>query len=335
METIKAGRPVIEFVKLCYRANRSPLLEGRHGLGKTELLEQAAAEMGIDLIVRDLSLMEPPDLVGIPRINGKTTKYLPPDFLPTGGKGILCFEELNRAEKYMRAPCLQLLTARTLNDYRLPAGWLPAAVINPAEGELVYEVFDLDPALLSRFVRAALVPDQAEWLEWARRNRIHAAVRDYVAQDPSVFEHEQSNPRAWKYVSDVVTAHEAMTSDTPSLRAAVVGLVGDKRGAAFLRTLTHGDRPLEVDDLLADYVEHYQAMVRGWIKAGKLDLLKTTLLCLKKYLQPKRDFDAVKAARKKWANLAKFLYDLPGDMVEDMKNSFDERGYDFPRRPRK
>ena len=153
METIKAGRPVVDFIKLCYKANRSPLLEGKHGLGKSELLEQAAAEMGIDFIVRDLSLMEPPDLVGIPRMNGKTTKYLPPDFLPTGGKGILCFEELNRAEKYMIAPCLQLLTARMLNDYCLPAGWLPAAAINPAEDE-GYDVHDLDLAMLSRFVRA-------------------------------------------------------------------------------------------------------------------------------------------------------------------------------------
>jgi hypothetical protein len=125
------------------------------------------------------------------------------------------------------------------------------------------------------------------------------------------------------------------TSDAASLRSAVVGLVGDKRGAAFLRTLTHSDRPLKTDDLLAAYVTQYQSVVRGWIKAGKLDLLKTTLLSLKKYLQPKRDFEAVKAAKRKWANLAKFLYDLPGDMLEDMQSYFDERGYNFPRRPRK
>lgn len=335
METIKAGQPVIELMTLCYKANRSTLFEGPHGVGKSELLKQAADVLGIDFIVRDLSLMEPPDLVGIPRMNGKTTKYLPPEFLPTRGKGILCFEELNRAEKYMRAPCLQLLTERTLNDYCLPDGWLPVAAINPAEGELIYEVTDLDPALLSRFVRVALIPDQVEWLEWARRNGIHTAVMDYVAQDPSVFDHPDSNPRAWKYVSDVVTTHETMSSDTASLRAAVAGLVGDQRAGAFLRSLTHSDRPIKTDDLLAAYTTQYQLVVRGWIKAGKLDLVKTTLLSLRKYLQPKRDYEEVKAASRKWANLARFLYDLPGDMLEEAKSFFDERGYSLPRRPRK
>ena len=102
-----------------------------------------------------------------------------------------------------------------------------------------------------------------------------------------------------------------------------------------MRTLTHSDRPLKTGDLLAEYVAQYQSIVRGWIKAGKLDLLKTTLLSLKKYLQPKRDFEAIKAAKRKWANLTKFLYDLPGDLREDMKDYFDEKGYVFPARPRK
>jgi MoxR-like ATPase len=98
-----------------------------HGVGKSELIETAAEEIGIKAIVRDLSLMEPPDLVGLPRAAGKTTVFLPPKFLPTRGKGFLVFEELNRCEPYMRAPCLQLLTARKLNDYDLPEGWLAGA----------------------------------------------------------------------------------------------------------------------------------------------------------------------------------------------------------------
>ena len=104
METAKAGRPAIEMIKLCYAANRPLMFIGLHGIGKSDLLEQAAAEMGIKFISRDLSLMEPPDLIGLPKMNGKTTKYLPPAFLPTSGKGLLAFEELNRCEKYMRAP---------------------------------------------------------------------------------------------------------------------------------------------------------------------------------------------------------------------------------------
>src|SRR5262249_34400983 len=109
MKTIKAGRQLLDFIRLCYAAKRPPLLIGRHGVGKSQILEQAASQMGIDFVCRDLSLMEPPDLVGMPRLDGNVTRYLPPAFLPTKGKGLLVFEELNRCAAYMRAPCLQLL----------------------------------------------------------------------------------------------------------------------------------------------------------------------------------------------------------------------------------
>jgi MoxR-like ATPase len=181
MEKIEAGRRLIEVLKLCYRANRPPLLSGRHGVGKSVLLEQAAKQLGINFICRDLSLMEAPDLVGLPKIAGHVTTYAPPAFLPTGGRGLLVFEEINRAPAYMRAPCLQLLTARTLNDYTLPQGWLPAAAINPAADG--YECDDLDEALLSRFVQLDVVPDRDEWLAWAETAGIHPAVIAYVRSD--------------------------------------------------------------------------------------------------------------------------------------------------------
>jgi MoxR-like ATPase len=155
MTTIKIGKPLIDLLKLCYMGNRPVLLSGRHGIGKSESLEAAAAEMTISCISRDLSLMEPPDLIGMPRVAKDVTRYSPPAFLPTTGKGILVFEELNRCPSYMRAPCLQLLTARQLNDYTLPPGWLPVAAINPPETD--YEVSELDPALLSRFVQINVV----------------------------------------------------------------------------------------------------------------------------------------------------------------------------------
>src|SRR5262249_49111750 len=109
MVKVKVGKPLIELIKLCYRSRRPPLLEGPHGIGKSESLEEAARDLRVRFISRDLSLMEPPDLVGLPRADGKVTQFLPPSFLPNDGEGILVFEELNRCPSYMRAPCLQLL----------------------------------------------------------------------------------------------------------------------------------------------------------------------------------------------------------------------------------
>src|SRR5260370_27159820 len=221
MNVIKAGRPLIEIVKLCYHAKLPLLVIGSHGIGKSGLFETAANELEIKHICRDLSLMEPTDLVGLPKLEDGVTRFFPSSFLPTGGEGLLVFEELNRCEKYMRAPCLQLLTSRTLNDYILPPGWLPVAAINPAsEG---YEVEELDQALLSRFVQVGVVSDRQEWLNWARSNGIDPGVLSYVEADEGVFGDPESNPRAWVYVSKVLQASRTHQHSPESLHVAIAG----------------------------------------------------------------------------------------------------------------
>ena len=238
MKTLKAGQPLVDFIRLCYAARRPPLLVGRHGVGKSEILAQAAEELGVEYVCRDLSLMEPPDLVGLPRLEGGVTRFFPPGFLPRDGEGLLVFEELNRCQSYMRAPCLQLLTARTLNDYRLPDGWLPAAAVNPPDGD--YDVTELDPALLSRFVVVGVEADPREWMVWAEGRGLHPDVLGYVRSDPRIF--DDTNPRAWAGVSDLLRAAAEDGVGREALEAAVAGLVGDGRAVAFRDFRKHGGR---------------------------------------------------------------------------------------------
>jgi MoxR-like ATPase len=339
MITIKAGRPLIDLVKLCHAADVPLMIEGRHGVGKSALLERAADELGIDFICRDLSLMEPADLLGLPVLDGAVMRYAVPSFLPTGGKGLIVFEEVNRCPCYMRAPCLQLLTARTLNDYQLPRGWVPCAAVNPADDR--YEVADLDPALLSRFVRATVVPDREEWLGWARDGGIHSDVIAYVEGDPSIFavpegdlgsttgvDAPTSNPRAWTYVSRLLEAAARTGASREILRVAISGLVGAARAGAFLKTLRDDARALSANMAL-DYTR-WRAKFQGWIDAGRLDLVNASLLNLMKHLQVRRNFDAVRADHSRWKNLGMFLAGLPGDLREDAEKFFEERGYDKP-----
>jgi len=325
MVTTNAGKPLRNVIKLCYLANCPPLVQGPHGVGKSEMFAQAAREMGIQIICRDLSLMEPPDLVGMPSTRESRTIYYPPAFLPRDGKGILLFEELNRCPSYMRAPCLQLLTARSLNDYELPKGWLPAAAINPPGDD--YDVADLDPALLSRFVQVAVRADREEWLAWASENDVDALVIEYIRSDTEVFTEPSSNPRAWKYVSDLLRAPQA--EHNQALRTAISGLVGETRAAAFLAYMANRIRPLTPKEILNGY-PHHRARVREWIAAGRLDLIRGSLLELFKQLQTKRDFATVQRTRKAWSNLGNFLKDLPGDIQEEGTEFFVERGYQLP-----
>jgi hypothetical protein len=323
---VKAGRPLIDMVELCYTAGLPLMLVGRHGIGKSELLKQAAGEMDRGYIVRDLSLMEPTDLVGLPRAEGEATHYLPPAFLPRTGSGLLVFEELNRCPGYMRAPCLQLLTQRTLNDYTLPPGWLPMAAINPPESG--YDAEELYPALLSRFVRVAVEPDHEEWLAWARNSGIHTSVITYVREDPTLFDGPENNPRAWAGVSKAMWASERIADSRKTLHAVIAGLVGLSRATAFLSSLDGRDRPLTADALLA--YDGHRDRVRGWIAGGRLDLVSGSLLALQKRLQAKGNYEEARDNPSAWGGLARLLGDLPGDLREELQAFFDERGYALP-----
>jgi hypothetical protein len=320
---VKAGQEIIDTISLAYKADRPVLLEGAHGIGKSELILQAADKLGIDCIVRDLSLLEPPDLIGLPFREKGRTVYAPPMFLPTGGKGILVFEELNRSEKYMMSPCLQLLTARCLNDYKLPGGWLPIAAINPAsEG---YDVRPLDPALLSRFARLQVAPDVRGWLLWAKSHGIHESVRRYVELVPDIF--ASTNPRAWEYVSDFVIANGGTgASGRRVLLALIAGVVDETHAKAFIKECTGiDDAPVSVDAVLRKY-RSVQRKVQSWAKAKRTDQLASIAHAVQVALQGSDLCDEISRSARMQKNLQDFVKDLPGDFGKKVQRAAKQGG---------
>lgn len=332
MKAIKAGRPLIELVKLCYQSDLPLLLIGKHGVGKSELLELAAKELKVDYICRDLSLMEPPDLIGLPEKNLNTTRYLPPNFLPTKGRGILTFEELNRCPSYMRAPCLQLLTARALNDYTLPAGWLPVAAINPPEEG--YEVQELDPALLSRFVKVLVIADRKEWLGWAGKKGIQESILAYIEFDSKIF--QDTSPRDWTMASTLLlTAQEEKTPQN-IVDLALAGIVGRERYSAFKAFLKGGPPLPSAKQLLSDYPEKYKKQVKSLLDSQQIDSLEQLCYSLKVFLQNPDAYDefimtdSLSKGRDIWLNLGAFLADIPPDLCGDVLDFLQKHDYAWP-----
>jgi MoxR-like ATPase len=56
------------------------LLRGRHGIGKSQVVYQIAAERNLPVVERRASQMSEGDLVGLPVISGDTTSWNPPDW---------------------------------------------------------------------------------------------------------------------------------------------------------------------------------------------------------------------------------------------------------------
>lgn len=197
---VPMGDAVVKVLDLAYRARRPLLLEGTTGIGKSQIVSEFARSRGLDLIILDLSLLEPPDLIGLPVVRDGLTHYAAPAELPRSGRGILMLEELNRAEIPVMQPALQLLSARQLHSYSLPEGWNCVAAINPENSD--YQVHRLDPALRSRFLQLSVYPERESWLPWARRGLVHPLVIKLVESHPDAF--DDASPRSWTYASDLL-----------------------------------------------------------------------------------------------------------------------------------
>ena len=133
----------------------------------------------------------------------------------------------------------------------------------------------MDEALGSRFLRVRVVPEITEWLRWSEGYDIHPSVRDFVGANQGIFADPEANPRAWTYVSQVVTAWESIPleeQDHPTLDVAVAGFVGDKWGTAYSQVYYSQRVPLNPEEILKNYPARRET-VRHWLDRGQLDII--------------------------------------------------------------
>jgi len=329
---VPIGPAVTELLALAYRSNVPALLIGAHGLGKSEITAAAAAALKIKCISRDLSLMEPPDLVGLPKIEGGATTFLPPEFLPRepGDGGFLLIEEINRAPRYMQACCLELLTSRRLNSYVLPENWLPVACINPkSEG---YHVDLLDAALMSRFMKIEVCAAVEPWAAWARANGIHPKIIEYVEGVPHALDESQggSNPRSWTYASRALLATDAefLERSPNTIVTALSGLIGPVHTTSLVRLILGTELALKPADVLHHWPASRSTMKR-WKQQGRLDLLAASMRAILQWVRPEGVADELRGDVRRRGHVRAFMAMLPGDLAEQARGVLLELGYSF------
>lgn len=181
------------------------LLSGNHGIGKSQVVAQAAGNLGIPCIDFRLSQNEVGDLKGMPfNINGRTV-FAPPEFFPLreadavqlkdmlglaedislgryGDRGILFLDEINRANREVQQAAFELVLDRRLNLRSLPDGWRVVAAINGDDD--IYTVNAMEPAFLSRFFLIDFSPTVDEWLNWSGKAGVHDSIRQFIRKFP-------------------------------------------------------------------------------------------------------------------------------------------------------
>ena len=212
---------------------RPVLLMGPPGIGKTQIMEQIAAETGVGLVAYTITHHTRQSAVGLPFIEKRTyggqefsvTEYTMSEILSsvyqmmerTGiREGILFLDEINCVSETLAPMMLQFLQCKTFGNQKLPEGWLIVAAGNPPEYNK--SVRDFDVVTLDRVKRIDVEEDFAVWKEYARARGLHGAVISYLdirkenfyRIETTVDGLQFATARGWEDLSEMIYAYEKL-----------------------------------------------------------------------------------------------------------------------------
>jgi hypothetical protein len=190
---------------------------GPPGIGKSSLVQQFAAQVGLPCISLLGSQLAPEDLIGVPQIVDGTSRFCPPSMIARTQPYCLFLDELNACSHEVQKAFYSLIHERRVGEYTLPEGSIVIGAGNRAQDSAI--VKPMSSALLNRMVHVHLKVSHRDWLEWAGEQGIHHLVLEYIKLRPDHLwsqppKHEEpfSTPRAWHMLSDALHGYgEALT----------------------------------------------------------------------------------------------------------------------------
>jgi hypothetical protein len=227
-----------------FEVKRPLFLWGPPGIGKSELVEGIARDLGGLMIDLRLGQMEPTDIRGIPFYNKDTGKmdWAPPVDLPDAETAaqypvvVLFLDELNSAAPSVQSAAYQLILNRRVGKYVLPDNVVMVAAGNRESDKGV--TYRMPTPLANRFVHQEMKVDFASWQEWAVQNKIHKDVVGYLSfakQDLYDFDSKSASrafatPRSWSFVSQLLDDNV----DDETLTNLIAGTIGEGLAVKFM-----------------------------------------------------------------------------------------------------
>ena len=235
--TLSQARDLIR----CLSHEQSVLLLSPPGVGKSDVVRQAAAASGLECKSLLGTQIAPEDVSGVPRIVGERSVFCPPRVLlpENATKFCLFLDELPACAPDVQKAFYSLLLERRIGEYLLPEGTWVVAAGNRAEDKAL--VRTISSALINRVLILNVRIDMAEWVTWAQANKVREDIVGFIEQNPESLLRPVpdkpvpfSTPRAWASLAralDLVGMRGQLTA--PLVRALAVGRVSEDDARRF------------------------------------------------------------------------------------------------------
>jgi hypothetical protein len=193
------------------------LITGPAGVGKSDIVAQAADDAGYDLLISHPVVEDPTDSKGLPfpAADGSAAKFLPFGDLEramNSSKPTVWFlDDLGQASPAVQAAKMQLLLARRIGEHDLPPHVTFVAATNRRNDNAGVTGI-LDP-VISRFATVVeLEPTIDDWTAWAVRNNVPAELIAFLRFRPDLLYVQKksrdiensSSPRTWGFVAKTI-----------------------------------------------------------------------------------------------------------------------------------
>ena len=215
---------------------RPVLLLGAPGIGKTQIMEQAARECKVALVAYTITHHTRQSAIGLPFISKKeyggkeysATEYTMSEIVAsiydrmreTGlTEGILFIDEINCVSETLAPAMLQFLQCKTFGNHEIPEGWVIVAAGNPPEYNK--SVRDFDVVTLDRVKKIMVEPDYRIWKEYAYKENIHPAILAYLElrsncfyqMETTIYGRQFATPRGWEDLSRMMEVYERLNKN--------------------------------------------------------------------------------------------------------------------------
>ncbi|WP_433385368.1 ATP-binding protein [Actinoplanes sp. CA-142083] len=210
---------------------------GAPGIGKSSLVRDFAASLGLECVTLVGTQLAPEDLIGVPELRDGRSRFAPPESIARDEPYCLFLDELNSSSADVQKAFYSLILDRRIGAYELPAGSIVIGAGNRSSDNALAR--PMASALVNRLVHVHLRASHADWHAWAAEAGIHPWIVSYLAERPDHLwaqppktEETFSTPRSWHMLSDAMrSCGDAIDEGTLGVLAA--GTLSPAHASAF------------------------------------------------------------------------------------------------------